>query len=85
MPLYEYESNEDGEIVTLLRSMSEADAPVEDPSGQGRTFRRRHSVFGVGTGVAAPAAMPPSMPPPMPGAGGCCPCGVDANQCGRLN
>ena len=81
MPLYEYESNEDGEIVTLLRPMAKADAPVDDPSGRGRTFRRRHSVFGVGTGVAAPA----SMPPPMPGSGGCCPCGVDANQCGRLN
>ena len=28
MPLYEYEATEDGEIVTLLRPMSEAYAPV---------------------------------------------------------
>ena len=50
MPLYEYESTEDGEIITLLRPMADADSPVEDPSGRDRTFRRRHSVFGVGSG-----------------------------------
>ena len=76
MPLYEYEATEDGEIVTLLRPMSEADAPVEDPAGKGRTFRRRHSVFGVGGGASAAS---------VPISGGCCPCGVDAGQCGRLN
>lgn len=75
MPLYEYESIEDGEVVTLLRPMADADAPVEDPSGKGRTFRRRHSVFGVGSAGATDVA--PS--------GGCCPCGVDADRCGRLN
>ena len=76
MPLYEYEATEDGEIVTLLRPMSEADAPVDDPVGKGRTFRRRHSVFGVGGGASSPS---------VPISGGCCPCGVDAGQCGRLN
>jgi hypothetical protein len=76
MPLYEYEAAEDGEIITLLRPMSEADAPVDDPAGKGRTFRRRHSVFGVGGGAAAAS---------VPISGGCCPCGVDAGQCGRLN
>lgn len=78
MPLYEYESPEDGEIVTLLRPMSEADDPVEDPDGRGRTFRRRHSVFGVGGGTPALAA-------PSPPMGGCCPCGKGAHQCGRSN
>lgn len=76
MPIYEYESTDDGEIITLLRPMAEADAPVEDPTGRGRTFRRRHSVFGVGsTGTSAAASS----------AGGCCPCGMNADQCGRMN
>ena len=77
MPMYEYESVEDGEVVTLLRSMAEADDPVDDPAGRGRTFRRRHSVFGVGVKTAADS------PPPI--AGGCCPCGQTADRCGRMN
>lgn len=76
MPIYEYESEQDGEVISLLRPMSDADAPVDDPEGRGRTFRRRHSVFGVSTGSSAPAS---------PTGGGCCPCGVDANRCGRMN
>ena len=76
MPIYEYESEQDGEVISLLRPMSDADAPVDDPEGRGRTFRRRHSVFGVSMGSSAPA---------MPAGGGCCPCGVDANRCGRMN
>jgi predicted nucleic acid-binding Zn ribbon protein len=47
MPIYEYEAVEDGEVIELLRSMKDADLPVDDPSGRGRTFRRRLSVFGV--------------------------------------
>lgn len=72
MPQYEYECAEDGEVITLLRSMSAADDPVEDPAGRGRIFRRRHSVFGVAVGGAA-APLPP---------GGCCPCGKDVGACG---
>jgi len=78
MPQYEYECEEDGEILTLLRPMRDADAPVEDPSGRGRTFRRRHSTFattGATTGATAGGA---SLP-----VGGCCPCGKSAGQCGR--
>lgn len=74
MPIYEYESEQDGEVISLLRPMSDADATVEDPSGRGRTFRRRQSVFGVSTGTTA-----------MPPAGGRCPCGVDSDRCGRMN
>lgn len=77
MPMYEYESVEDGEVITLLRSMADSDAPVEDPAGRGRTFRRRHSVFGVGGAAAVESA------PPM--TGGCCPCGHTADRCGRMN
>ncbi|MFM2164138.1 MAG: Zinc ribbon domain [Planctomycetota bacterium] len=47
MPIYEYEAVEDGEVIELMRSMKDADAPVEDPKGKGRTFRRKMSVFGV--------------------------------------
>ena len=75
MPLYEYESAEDGEIITLLRPMADADSPVEDPSGRDRTFRRRHSVFGVGSGEGSSVA---SEAPPA----GFCPCGKAAHQCG---
>lgn len=76
MPIYEYQSEQDGEVISLLRSMSEADAPVEDPEGRGRTFRRRQSVFGVSTGAGASTDVP---------TGGCCPCGVGADRCGHQN
>lgn len=61
MPIYEYEAVEDGEVIELMRSMKDADAPVEDPKGKGRVFRRKMSVFGVsgaavtGAATAAPA------------------------------
>ena len=80
MPIYEYESEQDGEVISLLRSMAEADAPVEDPEGRGRTFRRRQSVFGVSTGASTGAGGSARAP-----VGGCCPCGVDAGRCGRMN
>lgn len=76
MPQYEYECDADGEVLTLLRPMSQADDPVDDPRGLGRTFRRRHSVFGVGVGVGVGAAASP------PSSGGCCPCGKDFGACG---
>jgi uridylate kinase len=47
MPIYEYEAVEDGEVIEIMRSMKDADAPVDDPRGKGRTFRRKFSVFGV--------------------------------------
>lgn len=75
MPQYEYVCEKDGEVITLLRPMSAADAPVEDPKGLGRVFRRRHSVFGVGG--ASPAASGGGM-----SLGGCCPCGKNAGSCG---
>jgi putative FmdB family regulatory protein len=75
MPIYEYVCEADGEVIELLRSMNEADKPVEDPSGKGRAFVRRHSVFGV-SGASATGAV--SMP-----VGGCCPCGKAQSMCGR--
>ncbi|MCH2153094.1 MAG: zinc ribbon domain-containing protein [Phycisphaerales bacterium] len=66
MPLYEYRCEEDGELVTLLRSMEEADDPVDDPDGLNRSFHRVHSVF---TETPVPPRMAePATPPP----GGCC-------------
>ncbi|MAA52716.1 MAG: FmdB family transcriptional regulator [Phycisphaerae bacterium] len=47
MPLYEYRCEEDGSTLTLLRPMAQANDPVEDPDGQGRTFVRVHSTFMV--------------------------------------
>ncbi|MEY3143640.1 MAG: Zinc ribbon domain [Planctomycetota bacterium] len=78
MPLYEYESIEDGEVIELLRSMKDADLPVEDPTGRGRTFRRRFSVFGVSGAAEASAGVP---------AGGhvhssSCGCGKPRGSCG---
>jgi len=71
MPQYEYESIEDGEVITLLRSMADADLPVEDPAGRGRSFRRRHSVFGVGASASTSAPEP-----------GSCACGLKPGTCG---
>lgn len=76
MPMYEYECEQDGEIITLLRPMRDADAPVDDPRGRGRTFRRRHSTFATSGGAEASGGA--SLP-----IGGCCPCGKSAGQCGR--
>lgn len=56
-------------MITLLRSMDDADAPVDDPSSQGRSFQRVHSVFQVD--AAAPKG---SMQPPPGGCGHGCAC-----------
>ena len=50
MPIYEYRCDQDGETITLLRPMTDADEPVEDPQGLGRSFVRTHSTFAVGAG-----------------------------------
>lgn len=73
MPQYEYANDVDDEVIVLLRPMRDADAPVEDPSGRGRTFRRRHSVFGV-AGSPVGAAHVHSGPS--------CPCGKPKDRCG---
>ncbi|MFO0962673.1 MAG: hypothetical protein U0625_07160 [Phycisphaerales bacterium] len=74
MPQYEYICEADGEVITLLRPMKDADAPVEDPAGKGRQFTRKHSVFGVaGSPVGATHVHQ----------GACCPCGKASGQCGR--
>lgn len=75
MPVYEYECIEDGTVVELIRPMSKADEPVEDPEGKGRTFKRKHSVFSAaGSGVSVGGGG---------GGGGCCPCGKGAGMCSR--
>ena len=79
MPLYEYESKEDGSVIELIRPMSQADAPVEDPEGKGRTFKRIHSVF---SSSGAPSSGGSSG---GGGGGGCCPCGKGAGSCSRNN
>ena len=36
---------DDGTVIELMRPMSQADAPVEDPDGKGRIFVRRMATF----------------------------------------
>lgn len=75
MPLYEYVSQSDGAVIELLRPISQADDPVKDPEGKGRTFVRRHSTFATGaagTGTQASAAP-------------CCPCGKNRGACASGN
>jgi len=76
MPLYEYRCAEDGTTITLLRPMAEADKPVKDPEGKGRTFRRTHSTFAVGAGGTTRQAAGGAG-----GAGQCPSCGLDG-PCG---
>ena len=78
MPIYEYESVEDGAIIELLRPMREADEPVEDPEGKGRTFSRRLSVFGAIGGAEAGA--PSSSAGHVHSSG--CGCGRPGGGCG---
>jgi len=73
MPLYEYECKEDGRTISLLRPMKDADAPVNDPDGQGGTFVRKHSTFSVAAGGS------PSRGELSPGAG--CGCGNPHGPC----
>ena len=73
MPLYEYRSLEDGETIELLRPMREADAPVDDPKGKGRTFVRTHSTFAV--------AGAPTTTTAHKHAGGGCACGNPHGPC----
>lgn len=77
MPLYEYVSRQDGEVIELIRPMAAADEPVEDPKGQGRTFVRRQSTFAAkgGPGAAGSSLLSGN-------SGGCCPCGKSRGSCG---
>ena len=77
MPLYEYECEQDGTVIELMRPMGQADAPVADPDGKGRTFKRKHSVFAA-SGSSAGAA---SGSGGGTGGGGCCPCGKNRGGC----
>jgi predicted nucleic acid-binding Zn ribbon protein len=63
MPLYEYRCVEDGSLITLLRSMAEADDSVIDPASKGRSFERVQSLFSVDAA---------DTPQPRQSGGGCC-------------
>ena len=78
MPLYEYEIVDGGETNELLRSMAAADDPVVDPSGRGRTFRRKLSTFMVAEPARGGAEASSSRP--FPSGGGC---GCGAGGCGH--
>ncbi len=71
MPIYEYIA-EDGSKLELIRSMSDADKPVEDPDHKGRTFKRTHSTFATAGGPG----------PAHVHSGPSCPCGKNAGSCG---
>jgi putative FmdB family regulatory protein len=79
MPLYEYVCEKDGTVIELLRPMAQADAPVEDPDGKGRVFKRRQSTFASsGTTVSIGG---------RPGGHvhtGSCGCGKPGGGCGRV-
>jgi putative FmdB family regulatory protein len=74
MPLYEYMCEQDGTVIEVQRPMAEADRPLADPEGKGRTFTRKLSTFAT-RGGAAPAGDSQAR-------GGCCPCGKPGGGCG---
>ena len=78
MPLYEYQCREDGTVIELLRPASQADEPVADPQGKGRTFTRRLSTF-------APAGTQAGTGKGHVHVGSCCPCGKPSGGCGSKN
>jgi len=79
MPIYEYVCEKDGAVVELLRSMSDADKPVEDPDGKGRVFKRKHSTFATGGQDAGAGGRSVGL------SQGCCPCGKNRGGCGSHN
>ena len=76
VPIYEYECEQDGSVIELLRSMADADKPVQDPEARGRTYKRKHSTFATGGGSEARGV------DLMSRQGGCCPCGKTVGGCG---
>jgi putative FmdB family regulatory protein len=74
MPIYEYICEEDGTRIELMRPMVEADAPVPDPEGKGRVFKRAISAPNAKTASAAGAGGSVSL-------GACCPCGKPGGGC----
>lgn len=72
MPLYEYVCKEDGTKIELLRPMSEADAPVEDPQGKGRKFKRVLSSFSAQADTAGKSTASSAPSCPSCCAGGMC-------------
>lgn len=77
MPIYEYVCEKDGDRIELLRPMSQADAPVDDPKGKGREFKRVASTFaaqGAAAGVGKGGGHVHS---------GTCGCGKPQGSCGR--
>jgi hypothetical protein len=80
MPIYEYVCEEPGRepiVIELIRSVADADKPVTDPDGRGRTFRRRLSVFAAG-GSASPTGAAASGHVHS----GSCGCGKPRGSCG---
>ena len=73
MPIYEYVCEKDGAVIELLRPMDQADEPVTDPEGKGRTFKRKHSTFATGSAAGVDL---------MKRQGGTCGCGKRAGGCG---
>lgn len=75
MPIYEYAAP-DGSKVELIRPMADADKPVTDPEGKGRTFTRVMSTVAVGGAGGSPSG----------GGGhihsGMCGCGKRKGSCG---
>ncbi|MBL8763045.1 MAG: zinc ribbon domain-containing protein [Phycisphaerae bacterium] len=73
MPLYEYVSQADGEVIELLRAVSQADEPVPDPKGLGRVFVRKLSTF-----APLSSSGPTARNVPL---GGACGCGKPHGTC----
>ncbi|MBK7404629.1 MAG: zinc ribbon domain-containing protein [Phycisphaerales bacterium] len=79
MPLYEYECEQDGTVIEVQRPMADADKPLHDPEGKGRSFKRKFSVFA--THGAAPSAGASSGSHVHTGG---CACGRPGGGCGRM-
>ncbi len=75
MPIYEYIAKEDGAVIELIRPISQADAPVQDPEAKGRTFTRKLSTFATSGPAGAPSRSLPI--------GGGCACGKPHGSCKR--
>lgn len=78
MPIYEYINEQDGDVIELIRPMADADKPVADPDGKGRSFKRQISSFAAKGGSSAASSALTSLP-----MGGCCPCGKNSGSCSR--
>lgn len=63
MPVYEYECSDCGQVTEVIRSMSQADAPLACGSCGASKTKRKHSIFAAHSGHGGALDTSADVPP----------------------